>query len=242
VRLRTSPVESPWITAGPEGWRPLVVWGASQVEALAVPGTYTVRLTAGGKTLTQPLKVLKDPGSAGTEADMQAQARLLLEIREELSEVADMINYLQWTRRSVADIRAMIESEPRRLAAAGGGSGSAGDVQSGTSRSGSPLSALSVLDESLIGIENKLEDVLLTGRTEDSFRAPMGLYGKFGNLAGEVSGGGALRPTDSAVAVHKELQRQLAQVRHEFKEVREKQIPAFNEALKASGFGGVIRP
>ena len=51
-----------------------------------------------------------------------------------------------------------------------------------------------------------------------------------------------MRPTDSAVAVHKALQQQLEQVRRDVKEVKEKQIPAFNDALKASGFGGGIRP
>lgn len=243
VRLRTSPVGSPWIMVGPEGWRPLVVWGASQVEPLAAPGTYTVRLTTGGKTLTQPLNVLKDPGSSGTDADMHAQLRLLLEIREEVSEVADMINHLEWTRKALADLRAMVESDPRRLTeTSSNGNGPGGGTQAAAPRAATVISALAALEERTIAVENALEDVTLTGRTEDSFRAPMGLYGKLGNLAGEVSGGGDLRPTDSAVAVHKELQQQLARVRRELATLREKEIPAFNDVLKANGFGGAIRP
>jgi photosystem II stability/assembly factor-like uncharacterized protein len=217
VRLRTSPVGSPWMAPEADGVRPLVVWGAGQVEPMAVPGNYTVKLTAAGKTLTQPLAVVKDPGSAGTEADMQAQLAMMLQIRDEVSEIADMINHLEWTRKEIADLRARIDSDPLRGGAARGKA-----VQPETA------SALTALEKKAIAIQNTLEDITLTGRTEDSFRAPMGLYGKYMNLAGEV-GGGDMKPTDSARAVLKVLEQQLAQVRSEFNALRETSTPTLNE-------------
>ena len=38
-----------------------------------------MKLSAGGRELTQPLVVRKDPNTAGTEADIEAQTRMLLE-------------------------------------------------------------------------------------------------------------------------------------------------------------------
>ncbi len=185
---------------------------------MAVPGAYTVKLTARGKTLTQPLNVVKDPGSAGTEADMQAQLGMMLQIRDEVSEIADMVNHLEWVRKEIADRRLRIESDPLR-----------GSATRGKGVQGEDASALAALEKKATPIQNKLEDVTLTGRTEDSFRAPMGLYGKYLNLAGEVSGGGDMKPTDSARAVHKVLQQQLAQIRTEFNELRETNTSTLNE-------------
>ena len=37
------------------------------------PGNYTVKLSAGGTELSQPLMVKKDPNSSGSESDIQAQ-------------------------------------------------------------------------------------------------------------------------------------------------------------------------
>lgn len=48
---------------------------------LAPPGTYSVKLTIGGRDFTQPLTVRKDPHSGGTEADIQTQMQILTDLR-----------------------------------------------------------------------------------------------------------------------------------------------------------------
>src|SRR2546430_13583417 len=48
-----------------------------RLALLAPPGTYTVKLTADGKEYSQPLKVIKDPHSNGTEGDLQVQTKLM---------------------------------------------------------------------------------------------------------------------------------------------------------------------
>ena len=40
---------------------------------LEPPGTYSVKLTVNGRDFIQPLTVIKDPHSGGTEADITAQ-------------------------------------------------------------------------------------------------------------------------------------------------------------------------
>ena len=47
-------------------------------------GTYTIKLSAGGQELTQPLTILKDPASAGTEADIRTQTAMLRDLQTDL--------------------------------------------------------------------------------------------------------------------------------------------------------------
>ena len=59
------------------------------------PGTYTVRLTAGGKTLTAPLKVLPDPRGDLSQADLEAQAAFAVRVRDDISKLTDLVNQMK---------------------------------------------------------------------------------------------------------------------------------------------------
>jgi hypothetical protein len=63
------------------------------------PGTYTVKLTAGGKSQTAPLKVVPDPRGDAPQADLEAQAAFGLRVRDDISKLTDLVNQL----RSVQD-------------------------------------------------------------------------------------------------------------------------------------------
>jgi hypothetical protein len=107
-RLRTSPLYAPWIEVGSRGWRPL---RRGQMTILAPPGRYTVRLSVGKKESSQKLLVKKDPHSSGSEEDIQAQTKLLLEIRININGVVDMINQLEWIRKQIYDLDALLEGD-----------------------------------------------------------------------------------------------------------------------------------
>jgi photosystem II stability/assembly factor-like uncharacterized protein len=59
------------------------------------PGTYTVKLTAGGKTLTAPLKVIVDPRGDLSQADLDAQAAFSVRVRDDISTLTDLVNQLR---------------------------------------------------------------------------------------------------------------------------------------------------
>lgn len=58
---------------------------------LALPGSYTVKLTAGGVSLTQPLEVTADPRSVATPADLKASFGLSMNALREIRRAADLI-------------------------------------------------------------------------------------------------------------------------------------------------------
>jgi hypothetical protein len=58
-----------------------------------------VKLTAGGKTLTAPLKVEPDPRGDLKPSDLEAQAAFAVRVRDDISKLTDLVNQL----RSVQD-------------------------------------------------------------------------------------------------------------------------------------------
>ena len=67
------------------------------------PGTYTVKLTVEGRTFTRPVKVLKDPNSAGTEADVATAMTLWVDIYHDVNTVADRPKAAQAEFRQLYD-------------------------------------------------------------------------------------------------------------------------------------------
>lgn len=235
VVLRTPPPNAAWVPLGLNGTRPLILWSRSDANPLVVPGTYTVTLKAAGKELSQPLTVLADPGSGGTMEGMQAQTAFGLQLRSDISTVADAINSLEWTRRQLIDFRTMITSDSQFAAMRSGADGGAPPAKV-------LVEAINQVEKQLITTQDKLEDTNLTGYIEDSFRAPMGIYGKLNNLAGHIIETGAdMRPTDQQVEVRADLMKQLDAARKEMDDLKTKTIPQLNNTLKANGFTGQVK-
>ena len=225
VHLLTAPPESPWVKNGSQGWRSLVIWAAAVGEFAGprvVPGHYTVKLSVGDKSYSQPIEIMRDPGTLGSDADMKSQLDFLLQVRGELNDLGDMINHLERTRRQVQDFA---------------------QTFSGTPKGADAAKAAKDFEAKVLEVEGQLFDVNLTGQVEDSFRHPMRLYGKLGNLNAELSGAGAdLPPTDQQVAVNKELADKIVQVREKMKALAEHDTSAFNQWLKSNGFAAAIEP
>jgi photosystem II stability/assembly factor-like uncharacterized protein len=66
-------------------------WGPDASGPQVLPGTYTVRLTSGGRTVSQPLRVVLDPRSKATPLEVQRQFELSLAIWRDLGTVAEAL-------------------------------------------------------------------------------------------------------------------------------------------------------
>jgi len=216
VRLRTSPPGEPWVKVGPEGWRPLASYGPFRGDVPVAPGTYTVKLTAGGKTLSAPLTVLRDPKSVGTEADIKKQVAFMLQLRNELNDMAEMINRMEWIRSLTQLQQAVLKEDPK---------------QSGA------FAQATKLEQTALDVESEMVDPHLTGRPEDSFRHPMKLMEEIGYLGSILDnnwggGGSDLPPTESEIAVHKEIEQRLTKVKRVYADF----MVSHGPALKSAGY------
>ncbi len=69
---------------------------------VAVPGRYQVRMKTGAETFTQPLRIVADPKSETTAADLQEQFDLLIAIRDKVSAIHDAVNEIRRMRAGLA--------------------------------------------------------------------------------------------------------------------------------------------
>ena len=112
VAYRTSPLFAPEIRVGPDGLRESeggFGGGGGGLAILQPPGTYTVKLSVGGRDYTQHLTVLKDPHSGGTDADIAAQQQMLTAVRHSLDNAVDAVNTSELIRGQINNLKNMIQ-------------------------------------------------------------------------------------------------------------------------------------
>ena len=211
VRLRTPPMYAEYMPV-PENGR--VAPGTGTLEILAPPGTYTVKLSAGGVEQTQTVVVRKDPNSGGTEADIAAQMRVLAALKKDLNDAADAVHRIEAVRVQLGGINSVVKDAAVKA------------------------SADSLLKK-LVDLEMNLVDLRQTGRGQDGVRFGAKLISKLGYLANGIASSD-FRPTDQHLEVQtvleKELQTQLAAING----VLGRDLAAFNELLRTKNVTGVI--
>ncbi len=211
VQLRTNPMYGHELPLNAEGWR-AAAGGAGAQSLLSPPGSYTVKLSIAGRDFTQPLTVLKDPHSGGTEADIQAQMTVLTDLRGGMNTIVDAINQLEYVR---AQVQTMMRTLP------------AGDVRQ----------AATELNEKLSELEMNLIELRLTGG-QDGVRYAAKLLSRFNYLANGISSSD-YRPTDQHLETGKLLQERLKGHVTALGTLMEGDVARFNDMLRRQSSGQV---
>jgi hypothetical protein len=217
VTYRTSPQYAPEIRVGPDGIRDTgggFGGGGGGLSILQPPGTYTVKLTVGGRDYTQQLRVLKDPHSGGTEADITAQQQMLTTLRREMDDVVDAINNTEMVRAQIANVRNLTQDSELRRAA-------------------------DELEKKLIAAEGELVELRATGRGQDGVRWGSRLVQKYGYLANGLQSGD-FKPTNQQLAVLQELQTRTKTSQGQLGEVINKDLAAFNDMLRRANLPNIV--
>ena len=214
IKLRTKPRYADWVDLGPDRWRS----GGGGISVLMPPGTYTVTLAVDGSEYTRQLEVLKDPNSEGTEADIAVQIAKVKEIRDDYDVAAGLVNRIEWVRRQIYDLRAVLEDQ-----------GGAEEI----------LTAAEELDVELIAIEEELIRLTTTGTGQDGVRYPTKLVGRLRYLAGTVATND-FRPTDQQGEVHMVLRERLEQHRLVVERLLDEDLLWFNQMLQQRNLSPVI--
>ena len=216
--MRTSPAFAPEVKVGPDGTRNAP--GAGRLSILMPPGTYTVKLSAGGQVLSQPLIVRKDPNSGGTEADIGVQTAMMLELQKDIESGSQMVNQIEFIRSQLDKLSATLEKSTNSV---------------------SVKSALEDLDKKLIDIEENLIQRKATGQGQDTVRWPPKLLTKLNYLANGLASGD-FGPTKQQREVQSLFKEQLAGLQNRLDGVLKQDLPAFNKLLTDNNIKDVIKP
>jgi photosystem II stability/assembly factor-like uncharacterized protein len=185
----------------------MVLWSGARSGPTAVPGTYHVKLTAGGETQTQEITVLADPRVAGTtQADLQKQFDLAQKITQELT-AANTI---------VGDIRGIRQQVEERLKA-------------------SPDAALKAAAETLLAKQKTIEETVYQTQNrsdQDPLNFPIRLNNYIAALARSVESGDAA-PTAQAYEVDAELSARLDAQQKAFDATVREELAKLNTLLTA---------
>jgi hypothetical protein len=215
VKLRTPPLYVPDFAMNKEGLRTLSTIGPLSV--LVQPGTYTVKLVAAGVERSEPLTVLKDPNTAGSEDDLKSQTKTMVTIREAMTGAARTINAAESVRAQLQTWRSLV------------GAGAPKEV----------LSAADDLEKQIVAVESRLFNMTATGRGQDFLRTPSQLMEKLSHLADVVSYAD-FAPTDSQIEVRDLLAQQLSHDREQMDGIFARTLATFNAALKEHQLGTIV--
>ncbi len=215
IKLRTKPLHADWVSLGEERWRAAP---RERISVLVAPGTYTVTLAVGEEQYTRRLEVLKDPNTEGTEADIRAQTAMLLELRDDMNAAAETINRIEWIRRQLYDLEAVLTDQ-----------GGHDDV----------VSSGKELDSMLIDVEEELIQLTLTGTGQDYVRRPAKLVGKLEMLALGMAVGD-FPPTDQGREVQQLLEEQLRLSSGELGELLRTAVAEFNATLRERNLSQLV--
>ena len=158
---------------------PDAVFQGSAQGPLAAPGTYTVELTAGGRTQRQTFEILRDPRIGYTDADLVAQHDFLIGVRDKLSETMDLV-------KEIRDMRA----EATQMVETAGGRQEL-------------LDALQKLNDRLYPLEERLVQYRARAN-QDLIAQPTGIDSKLARLMAFASMADA-PPTEGALELYERL-------------------------------------
>ena len=196
------------------------LFGASVRGPQVVPGRYQVRVTAAGRTLTQPFEIKKDPRTSTTSEEFEKQFALLMQIHERLSATHDAIADIIATR---ADVRA------------------AGARAAGASAASTIAAQGRALDAKLGTVQDELVQMNIRDGN-DVLTYPAKLNNLIAALAPVVTATDTA-PTAQSYAVFQDLSARLDRELIRLDEIVERDIAAFNRTLADQHIAAIpLRP
>ena len=195
----------------------LIMWAGSTSGPKAVPGTYQVKLTVDGKSLTETFELKKDPRIATTQEEFQKQFDLLLKIRDKLTETHDSIVSIRDARKQINDYAARVKDQPNAKPI---------------------VEAAKSLSDKLTAIEEELYQTK-NQSSQDPLNYPIKLNNKLAALAGSI-GGPDSQPTDQHFAVYNDLVARIDAQLAKLKQVMATDLPAFNKLVRDQNIPAVF--
>ncbi|HSA55934.1 MAG TPA: glycosyl hydrolase, partial [Gemmatimonadaceae bacterium] len=189
----------------------LIMWAAGTQGPIAPPGTYAVRMTVGNDVQTHRFRVLKDPRSTATDAELQEQFRTLIAIRDKVTEANNAV-------RTVRNMRWQVEDRTGRLSGA--------QKEQFTGIATGMMDSLTYRENEVYQTRNQ--------SGQDPLNYPIKLNNKIAALSGVV-GAGEYRPTQQALDAFTRLSRELDAQLAGLKGTLDRDLPRLNAILRAAG-------
>jgi hypothetical protein len=183
---------------------------------MVLPGTYQVRLNAGGQNVTAPVEVKLDPRVTTSEADLRKQFEMMVDLRDVLGRAHGTILEIRALRAQLRALKDRVGDSPKAKAV---------------------LAAADALEARMSPIEAEL--IQLKARSsQDMCNWPTMLNSKIAWLS-NVADSADAAPTRQAQELFAELKARTESQIAPWKETVAKDVPALNELMQKEGIPAV---
>jgi len=191
--------------------------GTGPKGPLALPGDYQVKLTVGGKSQTAPLHLAIDPRTKGSEAALQKQFTLSMQVNDRSSQLHQAVN-------EIRDLKSQIQTLHKRF----------GDDQ----RLKPALDAADALDHKMSEVEQRLIQVNMKG-SEANLAFPNMLNERFDTFSHTIDVGDT-EPTKPQLDVCQLLSSQLEEQLKKWAQIKNEDVPKVSELIKQANLPALI--
>jgi hypothetical protein len=175
-----------------------------------LPGTYTVKLTANGKTLTQSLTVKIDPRVETSAADLTQQFTLSLDAYRGMQKSYETTDQIKKLRTQIKDLISRVDRGPLAEALNALDKKAAAIAGEGRGDGGGPGGPIDVRDPNLTRLNGGFSSLLENLQSAD------------------------LAPTQPTVVAATELQETLTKLLADWETFKTKDVAAINQQLRAA--------
>ena len=177
---------------------------------LVLPGNYTVKLTVGSRSISEPLEIVMDPRVKNMNpADLEKQFALLMQVRDSNTELHRAVNEVRDLRAQIKQLHTRFDSDPKIK---------------------SLLAQADALDNKMKPVEEELIQVNMKG-SEANLAFPNMLNEAFDSFRSSLDYADNA-PTAQQYEVFKLLRGRLDRQLAAWKQIMSSDVPAFNDAVK----------
>ena len=193
---------------GAETLKGMIFWAAGFDGPKAVPGDYKVSLNVNGTVQTQQFKIIPDPRSEASVADMQKQYDFLTDVNA-------TVNLAHESIKKIRGVNSQLDAFTKQY--------------KGNAQTKELVEKAKKMKESFGEIEKALYQTQ-NRSGQDPLNFPIRLTNKLAHL-NRISGMGDFPPTDQAVAVKNELSGKIETQLKAFDAMVDKELQDFNKAF-----------
>src|SRR5256714_632497 len=198
----------------------MILWAGDVRGPKAVPGAYTVKLTADGQTYTQAFEIKKDPRLSTTPEEFQKQMALLSKIRDKLTETHSAVAQIRDVKRQLNDLLTRVSDQPNAKPVVD--AGHALDAK------------LSAVEEELYQTKNQ--------SSQDPLNFPIKLNNKLAAL-GSIVGSADAEPTEQSYTLYDELASKIDSQLQRLNQIMSADLKSFNALVRSSDIpAAIVKP
>lgn len=190
----------------------MILWWASLSGPKALPGTYVVKLSNNGNTVSeQTFNLLKDPRSSASDEDLIAQFNFIIEIQEKLTEIHKTLKNISKVKTQIKQLKSSISDKENHKEI---------------------VELANKIVEDLTKHENELYQTK-SKSSQDPLNFPIKLNNKLAHL-NSLSSIGNFRPTDQSIEFKNEVTKLIDSELSKIYEIFNNDIKKLNKKVKES--------